>query len=193
LDPEIIRVGQELFGANWPNYTAAAADGRRWLAQQAHDVHFDVIAVDAYRPPYIPFHLTTVEFFELVHNHLAEDGVVAVNVGRTDANDALVDAMAATMQQVFPSVFVLEEPGPPDKLANSLVVATKQPTSLAQFQANVAALPGALPVEFVAFARSAAALARPATPPPDAPIFTDDRSQVEQVVHSLILDFVFGR
>lgn len=192
LDPQIITVGKELFAANWPNYTAVAADGRRWLAQQPADARFDVIAIDAYRPPYIPFHLTTVEFFQLVRTHLREDGVVAINVGRTDANAALVEAMAATLQQVFPNVFVIDEPGPPGTLANSLVVATRRPTSLARFQENVATLPTAFPSEFREFAQTAVRFAHLATPPAHAPIFTDDHSQVEQVVHALILDFIFG-
>ncbi|NJM34306.1 MAG: hypothetical protein HC850_05845, partial [Rhodomicrobium sp.] len=36
------------------------------------------VTIDAYRPPYIPFHLTTVEFFHLVHTHLTAEGVVAI-------------------------------------------------------------------------------------------------------------------
>ncbi len=89
-----------------------------------------MIAIDAYRPPYIPFHLTTVEFFQLVREHLSEDGVVAINVGRTDTNFALVDALTATLSTVFPTVYVIDEPGPPATLANSLVVATMQPMTL---------------------------------------------------------------
>ena len=193
LDPEILRVGEKYFAAVWPNYAAVAADGRRWLAEQPAEARFDVIAIDAYRPPYIPFHLTTVEFFELVRDHLTDNGVVAVNVGRSDVNYALVDAMAATMQQIFPSVFIVDEPGPPATLANSLVVATKQPTTFAQFEANIAALPDTLPAEFIAFVNNAALHARQAMPPSDAPIFTDDRSQVEQVVHGLIVDFLLRR
>lgn len=193
LDPEILRVGEQWFGATWPNYTPVAADGRRWLAQQAAEVRFDVIAVDAYRPPYIPFHLTTVEFFALVRQHLSEEGVVAVNVGRTDTNYALVDAMAATLGAVFPSVFVIDEPGPPATLANSLIVAVNAPTTLERFHAAVAALPETAPDEFLTLARRAAAHARVAAPPPSTPVFTDDRSQVEPIVHSLILDFVLKR
>ena len=192
LDPAIIEVGERLFDANWPNYTPVAADGRRWLAQQPADTKFDVIAVDAYRPPYIPFHLTTVEFFQLVSDHLTEDGVVAVNVGRTEANFALVEAMTATMGEVFPGVFVVDEPGPPGTLANSLVVATKQPTTLATFQENAADRADSFPAEFRAFVQQAVTQARVAAPPADAPIFTDDRAQVEQVVHGLILDYLAG-
>jgi hypothetical protein len=78
-------------------------------------------------------------------------------------------------------------------LANSLVVATQEPTSLARFRENVARLPEAFPTEFREFAQAAVHYARPATPPAATPIFTDDHSQVEQVVHGLIVDFVFGR
>ncbi|MCB1602853.1 MAG: hypothetical protein KDI66_22750, partial [Xanthomonadales bacterium] len=66
LDGQILEVGRQYFGMTQPNLTAVAADGRRWLADQPADAQWDVIAIDAYRPPYIPFHLTTVEFFTLV-------------------------------------------------------------------------------------------------------------------------------
>ena len=190
LDPEIIEVGNRYFAADRPNYVSVAADGRRWLMQQPADARFDVIALDAYRPPYIPFHLTTVEFFQQVRQHLDDDGVVAINVGRTPTNFALVDALAATLQQVFPSVFVVDEPGPPHTLGNSLVVATMQPTTLDVLHANTAALPESLPAVFRQFVQQATSHARVAAPPPDTPIFTDDRSQVEQIVHGVIADYL---
>ncbi len=192
LDAQIIAVGQRFFGMDQPNLTAIAADGRRWLQQQPAASRFDLILVDAYRPPYIPFHLTTVEFFTLVRSHLNEGGVVAVNVGRTPRNFALVDALSQTLGGVFPTVFVVDEPGPADDLGNSLVVATREPLALAAFQANVAALADSLPAEFRVFAREAAPRARVAAPPPGTPIFTDDRAPVEQVVHGIIWDFLQG-
>ena len=147
-------------------------------------------AVDAYRPPYIPYHLTTVEFIDEARQRLSEDGILAVNVGRTSTNFALVDALAATASQVFPSVYVVDEPGPPDTIGNSLLVATVQPTQLANLSANIAQLPAHLPAEFVQFATDAQAYARPAAPGPDAPVFTDDRAPVEWIVHSIVLDYV---
>jgi spermidine synthase len=91
-----------------PNLTVAIADGRTYLTQTTEQ--YDVVAVDAYRLPYIPWHLTTVEFFQQVREHLTAEGVVAINVGHTPGvNGApddwrLVDAMVATMRQVYPSV-----------------------------------------------------------------------------------------
>jgi len=57
LDPLIIQVGRRFFAMDEPNLNAIADDGRRFLMRT--DKTYDVIAVDAYRPPYIPFHLTT--------------------------------------------------------------------------------------------------------------------------------------
>ena len=102
LDPQILDVGRTYFGMTQPNLTAVAADGRAWLARQPSNARWDIVAVDAYRPPYIPFHLTTLEFFTLIHQHLDDDGVLAINVGRTPENFALVDALSATLLAVFP-------------------------------------------------------------------------------------------
>ena len=161
LDPEIIAAGRAWFDMNEPNLNAVAADGRRFLAHSAASSLYDVIVVDAYRPPYIPFHLTTVEFFALAHDRLAEDGVVAVNVGRTHTDYSLVDAIAATMQQVFPSVYIVDEPDNGSPLGNSLVVATRQPTTLADFRANLPAFDHPLLAEV---ARRAAPQVRLAAP-----------------------------
>jgi predicted membrane-bound spermidine synthase len=192
LDPQIIEVGQRYFGMTQPNLTAIAADGRGWLSQQPETARWSLIAVDAYRPPYIPFHLTTVEFFRQVRAHLTEDGVLAINVGRTPTNFSLVDAMAATAGEVFPTIFLVDEPGPPHTLGNTLLVATVQPASLDNLHASIAALPASLPAAFRDFAAQAQGYARTAAPPSTTPVFTDDRAPVERIVHSIILDYLRG-
>lgn len=193
LDPQIIDIGQQYFGMNQPNLRAIAADGRHWLAQQPLTSQWDIIAIDAYRPPYIPFHLTTVEFFALVQRHLSAEGVVAINVGRTATNYGLVDALAATLAQVFPTVYAIDEPGPPDTLGNTLLVATVQPTALSTFVAQVGQLSNNLPAEFLDFARQAVPQTRVVTPKMSALIFTDDHAPVEQVVHRIIWEFMVGQ
>ncbi|MCU0481831.1 MAG: fused MFS/spermidine synthase, partial [Anaerolineae bacterium] len=92
IDPDIIHVGELFFDMNtekMPSLTAYAEDGRYML--QKLNRAYDVIAIDAYRPPYIPWHLTTVEYFQEVKSHLSENGVVAINVGRTSTDRRLVD------------------------------------------------------------------------------------------------------
>ena len=152
---------------------------------------YDVIAVDVYRPPYIPFHMVTEEFFALARARLAEDGVVAVNVGRTHTDYSLVDAVAATMKRVYPSVFIVDEPDEGSTLGNSLVVGTLRPATAEDFTANLAAFAQASPLLAEAGNRMAPNV-RLAAPPPGTPIFTDDRAPVEQVVHNLVLREFLG-
>ena len=183
LDPAIIETGQRYFAMTEPNLHPIAQDGRYFLNHGAGQ--YDLIVIDAYRPPYIPFHLTTVEFFREVATHLSDSGVVAINVGRTADDYALVDALAATMGQVFPSVFVLDEPDAGDGLGNSLVIASKRPSTLDDFRANTAALPEPILAEV---ARRYAPHARVA--PTDGPILTDDKAPIEQIVHGVVMRYL---
>ncbi len=193
LDPAIIAVGRNWFAMDLENLNATAMDARRFLAHPPPGTGgpYDLIALDAYRPPYIPFHLTTVEFFELARSRLATHGVVAINVGRTDTDSSLVDAIAATLRLVFPSVYVMDEPVGEAGLGNSLVIATTQTTTLADFEANLPRFTGQPLLAEVA--RRAAPYVRVADPPAHAPIFTDDRAPVEQVVHALVIRYLLGR
>lgn len=183
LDPAIIAVGRRFFAMDQPHLTAVAGDARYVLRRDT--ARYDVIAVDAYRPPYIPFHLTTVEFFAETRRHLTPDGVVAVNVARTAEDDSLVMALAATMAAVFPSVFILDEPMAGFDLGNSLVVATNRPATLADFRANTADLPEPLLAEVARRARPHVRIA-----PTDGPVLTDDRAPIEQIVHGIVLRFL---
>jgi spermidine synthase len=192
LDPEVLAAARAYFHLDdYPNVRAVAADGRSWLVAQPASRRYDLVAIDAYRPPYIPFHLATVEFFQLVREHLAENGVVAVNAARSRDDYSLVHALAATMAQVFPAVYVVDESTEDYSLGNSLVVATMQPTTLADFQANAAmALAGDQPL-LAEMARRAAATARPAAVA--GPVLTDDRAPIEQIVHGIMARYLLAR
>jgi spermidine synthase len=195
LDPAIIAAGRRYFDMTETNLHAFSVDGRRFLednqriTQSPNPLSYDLIGVDVYRPPYIPFHMITVEFFELAMQRLTPTGVVAVNVGRTHTDYSLVDAVAATMQQVFPSVFVVDEPDEGSTLGNSLVVGTRQPATLDDFRANLPRFNQPLLAEI---GRRMAPNVSIATPPPGTPLFIDDRAPVEQVVHNLVLRQMLG-
>lgn len=186
LDPAIIAAGQRFFALDEPNLRPIAEDGRFFLRTAA--ARYDVIAIDAYRPPYIPFHLTTAEFFRQVQEHLNPGGVAAINVARAGDDFRLVDALTATLSAVFPAVFIIDEPAPPGSLGNSLVVATMQPATLADFLANTAALPEPMLAEVAGRAR---AHVRPAASA--GPILTDDRAPVEQIIHGIVLRYLTTR
>lgn len=187
IDPEIIQVGYDYFGidpASVPQLHAIAGDGRYALTQLAGP--YDVIGIDAYRPPYIPWHLTTVEYFEEIRDKLTPDGTVVINVGRTPDDRRLVDALTATMLQVFPSVHAMDVP----HSFNTILVASMQPTFAANLAANLAALPEDTP----SLLRDTLALGVSSLVPTAAggEIFTDDRAPVETLVDSLVLNFLLG-
>jgi spermidine synthase len=185
IDPEVMDVGREYFAMTEPNLQAFAQDGRWGLEHSGQT--YSVIAVDAYRPPYIPWQLTTREFFEVVRGHLTADGVVAINVGRTPQDRRLVDALAGTMGAVFPSVHVVDVPG----TFNTMVYATVQPTAASNLERNLQHLrdAGAPPLLLDVVGRAADNL----QPTPAAGlVFTDDRAPVETLVNSIVIRFVLA-
>ena len=123
IDPAIIQIGQKYFDMNMSNLNAIAQDGRVGLNQS--NKTYTIIAVDAYRPPYIPPHLTTREFFETAKEHLTDDGVLVVNVGRSPTDRTLINQISSTIQAVFPSVYTVDVP----ESFNTMIYATNQPTS----------------------------------------------------------------
>ncbi len=182
IDPEIVRVGRELFGMNEPNLNVIVADGRAFLARSTR--RYTVVGIDAYRLPYIPWHMTTVEFFQQVHDHLAEDGVVVVNVGRTPGDDRLIETFVATLRQVFASVYAMDVPNS----FNTIVVATVQPTVAENLLANRDGIVDPVLRQIVDEAYNTL---RPVQP--GGLVLTDDRAPVEMLTHAIVLDYVLGR
>lgn len=178
IDPRIIQAGREYFAMNQPNLQVIVSDGRYALAHS--DQRYDVIGIDAYRLPYIPWHLTTREFFEQTRARLTENGVVVVNVGHTADDYRMVEAMAATLQRVFPSVHVIGVP----QTFNAILVATVRPTTPENLRANLALLQQPLLRAVASDALNSLRLTQPGPV-----VFTDDRAPVEQLTNAIVLRF----
>jgi spermidine synthase len=106
LDPDVAALAKKYFGIkDEPNFHLVNQDGRLFL-QQSKD-KYDIVLIDAYRGPFVPFHLLTKEFYQVVKDHLADGGVVAQNVEPTTM---LFDSAVKTIQSVFPNTdFYLAE------------------------------------------------------------------------------------
>ncbi|MCY3906670.1 MAG: fused MFS/spermidine synthase [Anaerolineaceae bacterium] len=185
IDSALIDVARDWFGMDAiPGLRTWAADGRVALRQLPRQ--YSVIALDAYRPPYIPWHLTTVEFLQEARGRLLPTGALAVNVGRTHSDRRLVDAMTATLLLVFPDVHVMDVPNS----FNSILVATSQRTQTGTLARNLASLPqNASPVLREALALGVESLVP--TVSGDL-IFRDDHAPVERLVDSLVQDFLLS-
>ncbi|MEM6529294.1 MAG: fused MFS/spermidine synthase, partial [Chloroflexota bacterium] len=187
IDPEITQVGADYFQMNtleMPQLNVIVGDGRYELNQSEN--RYDVVALDAYRPPYIPWHLTTVEFFEEIQQRLTPDGVVAINVGRTPGDRRLVNAMTSTLSAVYPSVHTMDVPN----TFNTILVATQQPTSADNLALNTAQIDGAQYPLLVDMLEKGSSNIVPTVA--DGPVFTDDKAPVELLVDSIVLNFLFS-
>ncbi|WP_245604448.1 spermidine synthase [Nocardioides aequoreus] len=108
LDDEVTELGREYFDLTSEQITTHAADARPWLQQT--DKTFDNIMLDAYRQPYIPWYLTTENFFEVTKARLNPGGTVTVNVGHPPGNDDLEKVLTATMREVYGDANVWRDP-----------------------------------------------------------------------------------
>jgi spermidine synthase len=181
IDPELEDVGRRYFdmGSN-PNLTVFNEDARPWLRRS--DGGYDVIVIDAYRQPYIPFYLATREFFELARDRLAPGGMVIVNAGHPEGSDDFEQVMGATMDDVFATV--LRDPA---EQTNTLLVGTDAPASAARLLRAAHGLPD----ELAGLARIDAARLGPRLE--GGTVYTDDRAPVEWLVDRSILGYAADR
>ena len=161
LDSELSEIGRRYFDMRNPRLTMHHEDARPFLRRV--DTKYDVIEVDAYRQPYIPFYLTTEEFFALVRDRLTPDGVVIINVGQPEGETKLERVLTGGLRTAFAHVV-----RDPIQDTNTLLVAGRSPLSAARLRAAIpahAARP-APPRRAGGGGRVGAAAARPSTPTP---------------------------
>jgi spermidine synthase len=176
IDGELTELGRRFFDLRNPRMQVYTEDARPWLERSAGG--YDAIMVDAYRQPYIPFYLTTREFFELARERLAPGGVAIVNVGHPEGRDDLERVLGRTMAAEFPSL--LRYPIEP---TNTLLLAGEGPLSAGRLRRNA----GSLPPELRQVARDAAAKLAPRLD--GGEVYTDDRAPVEWLVDSTLLEY----
>ena len=100
IDKDVVDLAKKYFGFKESGrMRAVVADGRSFLIRD--NDRWDIILIDAYRGPFVPFHLLTKEFYTRVKSRLAPGGVVVQNI---EPSTMLFDSATATLNSVFPSV-----------------------------------------------------------------------------------------
>lgn len=184
IDGKIVEASKQYLGMDMPNLNVIVDDARYALRQLSGG--YSMIGVDAYRVPYIPWQLTTQEFFEEVHNQLAIDGVLIINVGRTPSDRSLERALANTILTVFPSLYRIDVP---DSL-NTILIATRQPTQAQNLLENFRMLDqAAYPLLWQVLQDTLNALQPVET---SDVLFTDDRAPVETMVNQMTVEFLLN-
>jgi spermidine synthase len=181
IDGELTDIGRRYFGLrDRPGVRFFAEDARPFL-RRAHG-GYDAIFVDAYRQPYIPFYLATKEFFELVRERLAPDGVMAINIGHPEGSDQLEEVLTATASEVFPSVV-----RDPVRDTNTVLLASRTPLTAENLrQASESLPPDVAKIARGMADRLGAALA-------GGSVYTDDHAPVEWLVDRSIVSYAAGQ
>ena len=119
VDPLVEKLAKQHF-----KFTLAAGqtlsidDGRQFLKKGPD--RYDQIWLDAFNSDYIPAHMTTKEFLQLVKSRLNEGGIVIQNLF---GGNSLYDAQIATIQAVFAKVFIFEG----QRTGSIIIVASDRP------------------------------------------------------------------
>ncbi len=177
IDPELSEIGRRYFDMNNPRLRLYHEDARPYLRRV--DARYDVISVDAYRQPYIPFYLTTREFFELARDRLTPEGVLVVNAGHPEGQDELEKVLTATMGDVFR--YVVRDPIEP---TNTLIVASRKPLSARRLRG--ADVPAGLRRTALSASFRLAPRLR------GGRVYTDDEAPVEWLIDKSIVDYASG-
>lgn len=186
IDPKIVEAGQTYFDMTQSNLNVIEQDGRWGLAHSPHK--YDIISIDAYRPPYIPWHMTTVEFFQIVFDHLTDDGVMAINIGRSPIDRTLVNDLGTTIEQVFPGTFVMDIP----ESFNTMLFAAKKPMgSWDDFLKNYSMLHDSQAAPLLIEAMGVTYLNKQ-PPIKKTQVYTDDRAPIELLTNKIVVDFILS-
>jgi spermidine synthase len=176
LDPAVSAAGRKYFEmGKTPGLTVHDLDARAFLRRT--DAKYDVIIVDAYRPPYVPFYLATKEFFELVKDHLNPGGVVALNVATTPDDHRLAEEIGGTLASVMPA-----SAWQPLRF-NRIVIGINGARQLVRYDSP----------QLQQLAPLSADLSEDRKPvPPSSDPWTDDKAPVEWITDRMIVEFAAG-
>ncbi|SDJ43630.1 spermidine synthase [Natronorubrum texcoconense] len=181
IDPEVTGAAEDYFGLEHDeNMTSHVYDGRQFL--QSTDETYDLIVLDAYKQDQVPFHLTTVEFMDLVSDRLTDDGIFHANVIAAPNGPAaeFYHAQQGTMDEVFPDTYAYRT-SDSSAIQNIQIVATNEETGFSEADLLERNDDRELSVDLADQIDN-----HLGEPDPDAPILRDDRGEVDSLLDPML-------
>ena len=179
IDGELTEIGARYFDLGGPNLHTYTADARPWLRQSDGD--YDVIVVDAYRQPYIPFYLATTRVLREVRG---QAGARRRRRRQRRPSRGQRRPRAGDRRRRWPSEFPTVMRDPVED-ANTLLLGTDAPeASRERLLAADRRSPGRPPQP-----RGRRLGARSGRRLPGGDVYTDDRAPVEWLIDKSILGY----
>ena len=128
IDPKVIDVGRKYFElVDNERLKIYFEDARPFLSHIQRE--YDIIEIDMFSGgPFVPFYLTTQEFFSMVFEKLNPKGIMLMNVLSVNEDRTLGIHIGNTIKTIFPSLFTVDLKG------NTLLIAFKEKVSLKQVE-----------------------------------------------------------
>jgi predicted membrane-bound spermidine synthase len=128
VDPGVIDAAKKYFGLReTKTFHLIESDGRVFLNR--HTEPYDIIVVDAFTGSYIPFHLMTKEFYQLVRGRLAPHGVAAFNF---IPSEDLFESNVHTAKLAFDNIDIFNSGDTDFRASNSIIIGRLDPSSDAE-------------------------------------------------------------
>src|SRR5580658_440118 len=173
VDPGVIEAAKKYFGLReTERFHLIESDGRIYLNR--HSEKYDIIVLDAFSGSYIPFHMMTKEFYQLVRDHLAPHGVVAINIL---PSVKLYDSNVRTLKLVFDNLDFFDSGDPTVDETNVIVFGRSDAASEDQQRQQAAAAQQRYKFHFD-LSQLIAARRIPAPKAANGEVFTDDFAPV---------------
>jgi spermidine synthase len=134
IDPKVIEIARKYFDLT-DTVKVFNQDGRIFM--NLGRKKYDIVIIDAYtQQVYIPFHLTTVEFFNQVKRGISDKGILAMNVSSARNDSPLLRSITNTLRLVFKHVYQLRIPDSVD----NFVLASDRSINFGNFGFSTAGL-----------------------------------------------------
>ena len=109
IDPEVTEVAMEYLALPRTTNILTYGEDARTKLQELPQGKYEFIVGDAFNDVSVPYHLTTLEFNEMVHGLLSDDGVYSINVVDRMYSGRFLRSVVHTLQQTFPYVYVMRD------------------------------------------------------------------------------------
>jgi SAM-dependent methyltransferase len=132
IDEKIAWLAGEYFNLKEDEATIYINDGRSFLETENAGL-YDIILADAYQDITVPFHMSTVEFFQSVKKHLKPGGILIVNINmRSGDFEGIPEYLAGTVKSCFNSVYRVDL----TNVTNSVLFVSDIPNMLENYEKN---------------------------------------------------------
>lgn len=107
IDPQVTETNHVRLGLSRnTNIETHNLDARMYLSRDADKKSFEFVFGDAFNDFSVPYHLTTVEFHQLLKSRMSPDGIYALNIIDDARYGQFLASMVRTLQTVWQHVYV---------------------------------------------------------------------------------------